>query len=799
MQTKELGLLEINSRGSCNLFLTSSLESFLADNFDMGENYKNAINLTIEELVFRHLQQKSKISENLLEAISHCDPDYDSENKKFNQLKQGLLVQSYSFAPIQNAIDRAKKFLLNPSNSSTTAKILLKVKASNSVNSRKAYCIAVSLGELTDQPFDQSVWNVDKGFRDSLFGAEDLAYRLTGKARPSKKYRKIIPLEPTEALSSITGKSASAAFLFAHLSNIKFGLLSSPNSTFSCEIDFQSLEPSFKSVNHIAEKVVAASEAGLKRVFVHADNRSEADKSKTTHNLDIEIVTVSGRVKDSWEKLLNLYLDGVEGKNSELEYRLKNKGKLPWKSYEAQIYEISQVLPLQVRKMQKDWHSEYGVKKVDSLIVSVSNVNTVIMSYWVFRPQKLFLLSNSDLEDYDKTINLIKSNILENPLDSSNTRLRSENFKVISLEKPEDATAIYNTLLSETSLKISLKKRECIFADITGGLKPMSSVLSQFAWQYGIQTVYVASEFQGKNRILGSERLKKIANPKEILKKEEFEKALELFREGRYHAAAKRFYELKEITDLNTSMLNFLIKLANYYANRMLLNFDEVIRQAGEIRELGLLDRVTISPDKVLDNIKHQLRFASEKKTDLFRICEFYTVASRKHELNDFNTAFIIYYRFLEAVIAYKLAEHGIENTGKPVYSSILKNMSEEDLLLKLNKELNTIELWKEKLDELPSRLGLFMGIAVLTVIDSFVAEINSSIKIVKKMYRIAEIRNNSVLSHGYASIGEDECDEFKKTANFVLKKFLENNDIEYDNFVAHIGFQEIHSIDRIG
>lgn len=661
---------------------------------------------------------------------------------------------------------------------------------------RSELCIGMRFGSQTDNPCTGSSYSCDNSFKNSAIGAEGFAAELTGAFRGEQRMsRELILTEPVADGFQIDleGRSASATLLFAHLVSYRYGLASPPSASFSCTIDFHKTDPVYEPVQFIGAKVQAAIDAGLRTLFVHEENISEAKTALGQRTHLLNLVPVSGSVRNSWEEKLAIFCEGSANNEAELDRVLEEQKEIEEEYGPSRSSRISQtsyyskVMPVKVREMQRKWKEQHGKQDIDCLICSVSSADLVVMAYWCLLPRNLILIMGSNQKENEKVITQIKRFVLDVPGNKSGMRLKPENMKICELEEHNKPYDNYTKI--DSRLRRFLSTKKTVFAEITGGTKPMSTVLAQYAWQHNLQAVYIESKYADGKRIDGTQQLTMFPEPKEISKDDDFQSAMDLFNEGLYDTAGNRFRDIAADTD-NPKVSRFMAVLSQFYSNRMQLRFEAAAENAHNLNA-QLNEKVfTIMPDGVKQNLSGQLKRASEI-CDECRLSELYVVADRRMGMGDYNTSLILFYRFLEGVVASRLMEYGIE-TGEPNYSSILAKISKDKLVQLMQEKLASIGSCFLTDGELPARIGLLMGAALLESLNDEIVTEGTAVK----FYNLAEIRNESILAHGFKSATRKICSILKNEARRIfttaLKKHISS---DAEAFFEQMAFQEIEQI----
>ena len=779
----------------CLFYKDEYLQSVLVKALNSDIVYESLIENLVEELLFRKFISSIESSFDLGPAIRKIAPDYKEVGDLLCLKFPGDVKKLPS--PLRKALIRVENWRFPSNENSVQAKVLVTLTIPDEDKYRTELCLGFRFGRLGDNPCLDTAYSQKSDFENSVKGAEKYAAELAqASLGEDDSFRELLLLEPNcEKISlPLEGASASATLLFTHLVNYEYGLPSPPSATFSCDIDFESNTPIYKTVDGISKKVNAALAVGLKTLFVHEDNYEEAKRALGENSDLLQIQVVSGAVNDNWKEVLTVFSETALGNESELEHLLEQYSKFPERSKTKEAFWSSQVMPVKTREMQRSWKKKGYATGIDCMICTVSHPDPVIQAYWCVLPKNLILIMGFTEEKNREVLTRIEKHILKNSLTRNRSRLDSVKLSIINVTEYNKSYELYTRV--NDSLHDYLNRDKIIYAEITGGTKPMSSVLAQYAWQNDLETIYVRTDpDENGKRIAGRQELIKLMNPKDILCEEEFQQALNLFNSSRYDLAKVEFHSIAERTDL-TKVSRLMVQLSEFYHYRMLLNYDKAKESAENLKKQFDQKIFEFSPSTVQENLLKQINGFLRMDKDVFLLAELFHVAVQKAKLGDYNIALILYYRFLEGVIARRLKEYGILDTGEPDYSEILKEHNNVELVTILKEKLSPISQSFLTDGELPSRLSLFIGGALLDALGDKVVTGIGERGIAETLYSLAEVRNKSILSHGFQSADKNSCSNFENIAKLFLQSSLKDYmEMGVDNFLEEMGFQQLNSI----
>ena len=334
----------------------------------------------------------------------------------------------------------------------------------------------------------------------------------------------------------------------------------------------------------------------------------------------------------------------------------------------------------------------------------------------------------------------------------------SECFRVISQELPR--------ILKKW--QVDLKD---LIVDYTGGTKTMSVALALATIQFASTFTYVGGIDRTKDGlgivINGKEKMWYVDNPWDEIAVIERKEAALLFNKARYSSAAAAFSRISEkVSENNRPFFQALKTFSEGYDFWDRFQHKEAKRKLFSIRDilsayaLGKADR---SFEPTMGKFKKNLQFLGEiennnnEKRRLLQCYDLIANAQRRAELEKkYDDAVARLYRVLEALAQHQLdSKYGIKTSN--VHLNDLPDFLKEEYKRKYfdpgeGKMKLPLYASYQLLKELNDELG-----------HNFFEKYERNIKL------ILDLRNKSILAHGFNSVKEETC---QKMVN-VLVNFM--------------------------
>ncbi len=434
-------------------------------------------------------------------------------------------------------------------------------------------------------------------------------------------------------------------------------------------------------------------------------------------------------------------------------------------SEQATRFRLDKLFPEVVRRARANSATQ-ALPEVD-LLVSLSGFSpaTTILAFELVRPEQLFVISS---EGTTASIDVIHEHLVPRILPARHFRHKScdgtNPLAIYRLVKDEVAGLARSRPSAES-------RRPTVLIDITGGKKVMSAAAALVAWQLDTRLCYIDSMYDGEMRqpIPGSERLLILDNPTAIFGDQELESAVETFRSGAFAVAHERFAMLAESMS-EPSRARLLRDIAALYQAWSDLDLERLPVLADQVsRELASpLAGVNSSTERQL---ARQLEFIGHLIQDgsFIKVLNFYVLGEHYSRLSRTDFAALLYYRTIEGAFQQRL---GLRFSGfdcaSPQYQ--LMDVAEEDLLRGYNRVIQ--QLGWPAVTALPRKIGLMNAAVLLHALDdSLLRRIDiKDAKGLNYLSKQAEVRNKSVLAHGYQCVSARECQLLRALALNCLR-----------------------------
>jgi len=341
-----------------------------------------------------------------------------------------------------------------------------------------------------------------------------------------------------------------------------------------------------------------------------------------------------------------------------------------------------------------------------------------------------------------------------------------------------------------------------IAVDITGGTKVMSVAAAMAISFVEGHLFYIKSRAVTGNiqeRAAGTEEAKRLNDPYTVFGDIKREQAKELYRQHDYLGAARIFDELAARITPSQDDKQWA-KLAEGYAawdafdlknaHRLMQSLIRLLRHTSTIPQT---DQETLKQQALI--LKELYRIASDVKRgtslDILKEVEhvlqllgsLYQNALRRERSGRYDMAALLLYRCLELVSQRRLATYNI-NPSRPQYNNT--GIDRRDL----NNEYKEIMgRYFSHPSNLPNNnISLFNGYVILEALEDVM--VNSDI--VSRIRERVQMRNQSILAHGFRLITLDEYTEFKAVVDELLIRFFKAEGHDQDKWLEAYKFIEV-------
>jgi len=456
----------------------------------------------------------------------------------------------------------------------------------------------------------------------------------------------------------------------------------------------------------------------------------------------------------------------------DFENKIANWRSLQWEARREYYYK--ELFDTVVGQARERWKASSHSKDEYDILISLSGFSpeTTIIAFRLINPKSLFVISS---EKTNKSIDVISEYIIGN----GQGRIPSSKFIHESCD-PTSPLEIYNLIRNKINRiykdkSQSAKLRGII--DITGGKKVMSAAAALVAWQLDMPICYIENSYDPSLRqpIPGSEELIFLDNPITLYGEEEMNKVLVLFQSGHYGEALNRYKELAERISEPTyaRFMRDLSLLYSAWCNVEMTSLSDAINKV----KCWLVDP-RIKPRFKADEficLSKQIEFLqrlSQKDISARLLC-FYLLGRHYQDLGRYDFAGLFFYRTIEGCLRERLeSQYPPFNTKYPDYR--LLGISIEELKRRY-REIARSAFNNSNEYALPNwALGYISSAIILLVLrDPLLKDAGfPTASSIGQIRHLGEIRNSSILAHGFNSISEAEAKSIMKVAERLLNAY---------------------------
>lgn len=403
-------------------------------------------------------------------------------------------------------------------------------------------------------------------------------------------------------------------------------------------------------------------------------------------------------------------------------------------------------------------------------LISLSGFSpaTTILAYEILRPQELLVISSSGASD---SINVIGEHVIAK---GDEPGLKFSQFHREDCD-PSDPLSIYE-IIKRKLKKMNGGNRQQVraYLDITGGKKVMSATAALAAWQLDLPLIYIDSDYDPELRQPrpGSEQAVLLDNPTTLFGDQEMTTATSIFDNGAFEAAATQFGSLARRL-ANPGQARFMRDLSRMYQAWCDMNFEALGDCAADVEEqlhnahLELDNQHTRRLHKQTEFLK---KLAPENRRNM--LLSYFLLGLHYEGQGRHDFATLLYYRTIEGCFDVHLArQYDGFDTNEPDYS--LFDIDEEQLADEYD-QLAVEVFGGSRRSGLPGKIG-FMNAAILlrAVDDKLLKDVDMhSVRGLQRLKKIGEIRNQSVLAHGFERITEEQSNELRMISEKIFDAF---------------------------
>jgi CRISPR-associated protein (TIGR02710 family) len=317
-------------------------------------------------------------------------------------------------------------------------------------------------------------------------------------------------------------------------------------------------------------------------------------------------------------------------------------------------------------------------------------------------------------------------------------------------------------------------RRPSAIIDITGGKKVMSAAAALAAWQLNLGLCYLDGEYDQEFRrvVPGNERPLLLDNPTALFGEQEMAAALETFRGGGFSSAHAQYQELcEQIAEPGRArFMRALSGLYRAWCDLDLASLPECIKAVEVARKAAHRELTQQTSRRVAE----QLTFLRSLTTDppdpaALLVC-FHVLGKHYADIGRHDFAALLFYRTVEGCLSRRLE---LSFRGFSCKRPDYRLLGDADKVAAAYQQA-LVDTGGQDNKELPSRVSLIHAATLLySLEDEFMvkAKLNTP-GAIANLRDLAEIRNSSVLAHGYRTVTPDQSERLRVRAEHLLSVF---------------------------
>jgi len=402
---------------------------------------------------------------------------------------------------------------------------------------------------------------------------------------------------------------------------------------------------------------------------------------------------------------------------------------------------------------------------------------TTLLTFELLKPSRLLVITPRDAEEELECLNerLIRSGKLKFSCYERQDCEGSEHTNIFRIIERRLRQGDVRQEIEKARHELSEQRHRIpVTVDITGGKKVMGAVAALAAWEFNVVPCYLdGDEYDQEMRrpVPGTERLLILDQAMSEFGGQELRAALRLFEAGAFDAAYQHFQRLAEhlTHPQRARMFRDISELYSAWCNldmEKLQRCTDRLKQAVEAARLPLRHADSRVLRKQLEFLKS---LTSQDRDSL--VLNHYLLGLHYQEIGRYDFSALLFYRTIEGCFTRRLELRNLEfNPRRPDYTML----GNPDELLK------SYRAWAEKVDPtfqveaLPHRISLMDAAVLLCALgDELMAQAGlDKAESLGNLRQLTEIRNRSVLAHGYQSVSKDDSEKLGKRAHHILKSY---------------------------
>ena len=454
--------------------------------------------------------------------------------------------------------------------------------------------------------------------------------------------------------------------------------------------------------------------------------------------------------------------------DSDIRLRQILRGELPWgegsPSDQALEFFLAEMLDDVVARVRAD---EPALSRHVNILISMSGFSplTTILAYELIRQARLFIIYSKQANE---SVDYIGRHVVRPG------RLRMQDFNHRSVN-PTDPHSVYREVKAELERSATPDGRKpSAIIDITGGKKVMSAAAALAAWQLNLGLCYVDGDFDKEfGRVLpGNERPLLLDNPTALFGEQEMAAALETFRSGGFSSAHAQYQQLCEqiAEPVRARFMRTLSALYQAWCDLDLSSLPACIKAVEVARKAARRELTQQTSRRVGEQLTFLRTLTTEPPNPAAMLVCFHVLGKHYRDIGRHDFAALLFYRTIEGCLAQRLE---MQFPGFSCKDPDYRLLGDRDAVVAVYQQ--ALRETGGRADAgLPAEISMMHAAQLLYALgDEFmVRSQQNSPEAISNLRNLAEIRNSSVLAHGYRTITPKQSETLLLRAEHLLSVF---------------------------
>jgi CRISPR-associated protein (TIGR02710 family) len=400
------------------------------------------------------------------------------------------------------------------------------------------------------------------------------------------------------------------------------------------------------------------------------------------------------------------------------------------------------------------------------VLISMSGFSplTTILAYELIRPAKLLVIYSKQANE---SVDYIGRHVVRPG------RLRQQDFNHKWVD-PTDPQSVYREVKDVLRSMAEDGRKLSAIIDITGGKKVMSAAAALAAWQLNLGLCYLDGDYDPEfGRVVpGYERPLLLENPTALFGEQEMAAALETFRSGGFSSAHAQYAQLcDQIAEpVRARFMRTLSALYEAWCDLDLSSLPARIKAVEAARKSAHRELTQQTSRRVAEQLSFLRTLTTDPPNPGAMLVCFYVLGKHYRDIGRHDFAALLFYRTIEGCLARRLEMHF---TGFSCKDPDYRLLGDPDAITE-SYQRTVAEVGGRAIAGLPPQISLIQAAILLYALDDeFIAKSNlNSAAAISNLRNLAEIRNRSVLAHGYRTITSDQSERLRSRAEHLLSVF---------------------------